>query len=45
MAKNDQCMKHCQVEVQKEYFRHNFQSIGKLASNEFNFHAEVVNSI
>ena len=25
--------KHCQVEVQKEYFGHHFQSIGKLASN------------
>ena len=37
--------KHCQVEVQKENFRHHFQTIGKLAGNEFNFHTEVVNSI
>ena len=38
-------MKHCQVEVQKEYFGHHFQTIRKLLSNEFNFHTEVVNSI
>ena len=40
--KNGAFTKHCQVEVQKEYHS---QTIGKLASIDFNCRTEVVNSI
>ena len=37
--------KHCQVEVQKEYFWTSFETILKLTSNCSDYHKEVVISI
>ena len=38
-------MKHCQVEVQESISGYHFQTIGKLANNDFEYHIEVIYSI